>query len=206
MSEITVLLQTLAQGDAHAAEELVPLVYDELRHLAAARLNRNRGPQTLQPTALVHEAWLRLAGQGDRHWNSRDHFFRAAAQAMRHILVDLSRQKASLKRGNRPERLSLEDVELITPPVDDRILIVHESLLSLEAEDPESARLITLKFFGGFTNPEIARMLGMSERTLERQWAYAKASLFDIIQRNRDNPESHGAAAPGGPAGSPADS
>jgi RNA polymerase sigma factor (TIGR02999 family) len=204
MSEITQLLNTLAAGDNHAAEELVPLVYDELRHLAAARMNRNRGPHTLQPTALVHEVWLRLASQGGRNWNSRDHFFRAAAQAMRHILVDLSRQKASLKRGNRPERVCLDDVELITTPVDDRILVVHESLLRLETEDPESARLITLKFFGGFTNPEIARMLGMSERTLERQWAYAKASLFDIIQENRKSPEPSGAAAPDGPPDAPA--
>lgn len=202
MSEITQLLNLLDRGEPHAAEELVPLVYDELRHLAAARLNRDRGPHTLQPTALVHEVWLRLASQGGRRWNSRDHFFRAAAQTMRHILVDLSRQKASLKRGNRPERLGLDDVDLVTTPVDDRILVVHESLVRLEAEDPESARLITLKFFGGFTNPEIARMLGLSERTLERQWAYAKASLFEIIQENRRNPES-GAAAPGGSSDHP---
>ncbi len=202
MSEITQLLNSLADGENHAAEELVPLVYDELRHLAAARMSGNRGPHTLQPTALVHEVWLRLADQGGRRWNSRDHFFRVAAQAMRHILVDLSRQKASLKRGNRPERLGLDDIELTTAPVDDRILIVHESLVRLEAEDPDSARLITLKFFGGFTNPEIARMLGLSERTLERQWAYAKASLFEIIQENREVSDLPSTAARGEASGS----
>jgi RNA polymerase sigma factor (TIGR02999 family) len=161
---------------------LLPLVYDELRHLAATRLGSNANSQTLQATALVHEAWLRLLNQGDRNWNNREHFFRAAAQAMRHILVDLSRQKAALKRGSHPERLSIEEVNLTAAAPDDRILMVDEALARLEAEDTDSARLVTLKFFGGFTNPEIAQIEGLSERTLERQWSYAKSCLFHLIQ------------------------
>lgn len=186
MSEITLLLEAVDRGESRAAEELLPLVYDELRHLAAARLNRAAGGQTLQPTALVHEAWLRLVNQGDRSWNNRAHFFRAAAQAMRHILVDMSRHKASLKGGSGRERLSLDDVNLAATGPDDRILLVDEALARLEAEDPDSARLVTLKFFGGFTNQETARMLGLSERTLERQWAYAKGCLFELIQEERE--------------------
>lgn len=185
MSEITLLLEAVERGESRSSEELLPLVYDELRHLAAARLGRHCTSQTLQPTALVHEAWLRLLNQKDRDWNGREHFFRAAAQAMRHILVDMSRQKASLKRGARPERLNIEDVDLAATAPDDRILLVNEALTRLEAEDPDSAQLITLKFFGGFTNQEIARMLGLSDRTLERQWAYAKGTLYQLIHDDR---------------------
>jgi RNA polymerase sigma factor (TIGR02999 family) len=191
MSEITLLLEAVERGKSRSSEELLPLVYDELRHLAAARLGRNCTSPTLQATALVHEAWLRLINQKQSGWNNREHFFRAAAQAMRHILVDMSRQKASLKRGSRPERLNIEDADLAATAPDDRILLVNEALTRLEAEDPDSARLITLKFFGGFTNQEIARMLGLGERTLERQWAYAKGSLYQLIQDDRDeNPPS----------------
>ncbi len=188
MSEITLLLEAVNRGENRSAEELLPLVYDELRHLAASRMGRNGDGQTLQPTALVHEAWLRLVHQGGRTWNNRTHFFRAAAQAMRHILVDLSRQKASLKRGQRPERIDLDDADLLSTPPDDRILLVNEALLRLEAEDPDSARLVTLKFFGGFTNTETAEILGLSERTLERQWAYAKACLFTLIAEADEPP------------------
>ncbi|HSI07616.1 MAG: ECF-type sigma factor [Rariglobus sp.] len=185
MSEITLLLEAVERGESRSSEELLPLVYDELRHLAAARLGRNATNQTLQATALVHEAWLRLINHGDRTWNNREHFFRAAAQAMRHILVDLSRQKASLKRGSRPERLNIDDVDLAAATPDDRILLVDEALARLEADDPDSARLVTLKFFGGFTTPEIAQMEGLGERTVERQWAYAKGALFRLIQNDR---------------------
>lgn len=182
MSEITLLLEAVEKGENRAAEELLPLVYDELRHLAAARLGHNRTSQTLQATALVHEAWLRLLNQGDRTWNNREHFFRAAAQAMRHILVDLSRKKASLKRGSHPERLNIEDMDLAAATPDDRILLINAALSRLEAEDPDSAQLITLKFFGGFTNQEIARMLGLSDRTMERHWAYAKGCLYQLVK------------------------
>jgi RNA polymerase sigma factor (TIGR02999 family) len=186
MSEITLLFEAVEHGENRAAEELLPLVYDELRHLAAARLGSNANNQTLQATALVHEAWLRLINLDKPNWNNREHFFRAAAQAMRHILVDLSRQKLTQKRGNQPERVNIEDIDLAAAAPSDRILLVNEALARLEAEDPESAHLVTLKFFGGFTNPEIARMLGLSDRTLERQWAYAKGSLYQLIQDGRD--------------------
>ncbi len=182
MSEITTQLNA---GDGHAEcapEKLLPLVYDELRYLASQRLRRGAEGVTLQPTALVHEAWLRLMHQRGREWNDRNHFFRAAALAMRHILVDRARQKASLKRGSRPERVELADLQLSAPEQDERVLIVNDALVRLEAEDPESARLVTLKFFGGFTNQETAAVLGVSERTLERQWAYARASLYRLIQ------------------------
>lgn len=182
MSEITTQLNA---GDGHAEcapEMLLPLVYDELRYLASQRLRRGAEGVTLQPTALVHEAWLRLMHQRGREWNDRNHFFRAAALAMRHILVDRARQKASLKRGSRPERVELADLQLSAPEQDERVLIVNDALVRLEAEDPESARLVTLKFFGGFTNQETAAVLGVSERTLERQWAYARASLYRLIQ------------------------
>lgn len=185
MSDITLLLEAVEHGENRAAEELLPLVYDELRHLAAARLGRNCTSMTLQATALVHEAWLRLVNQKDRTWNNREHFFRAAAQAMRHILVDMSRQKASLKRGSHQERLNIDDVDLAAATPDDRILLVDDALARLEVEDPESARLVTLKFFGGFTNPEIAQMEGLSERTVERKWAYAKGSLYRLVQDAR---------------------
>ena len=186
MSEITLLFEAVEHGENQAAEELLPLVYDELRHLAAARLGNNANSQTLQATALVHEAWLRLINLDKPNWNNREHFFRAAAQAMRHILVDLSRKKASLKRGAHPERLNIDEMDLAVAPPDDRILLVNQALARLEAEDPESAQLVILKFFGGFTNQEVATMLGLSDRTLERHWAYAKGCLYRLIKDESD--------------------
>ena len=183
MKEITVLLDAVTHGDVAASEELLPRVYNELRQLAAARLAREAAGQTLQPTALVHEAWLRLVAEGDRTWLNRAHFFRAAAQAMRRILVDRARHKSSLKGGGGQDRLNIEDLELAAATPDDRILLVDESLGRLEAEDPESARIITLKFFGGLTNKEVAKTLNVTERTVERQWAYAKACLYQMIQK-----------------------
>ncbi|HZL77423.1 MAG TPA: ECF-type sigma factor [Candidatus Limnocylindrales bacterium] len=135
-----------------------------------------------QPTALVHEAWLRLVNEGGRTWRNRAHFFRAAAQAMRRILVDRARQKLSLKRGGGLEKVSIEDMDLPASTIEDRVLLVDQSLERLEQEDPESARVITLKFFGGLTNKEVAKILGVTERSVERNWAYAKAYLFEMIQ------------------------
>lgn len=182
-------LPSPCEKDAYASEDLLPLVYDELRYLAMTRLRlgAEAEAQTLQPTALVHEAWLRLQHQGDRGWNSRNHFFRAAALAMRHILVDISRQKATTKRGNHSERLNVADLQLSTPPRDNRLLLVDEALTRLEAVDPESARLVTLKFFGGFSNQETAELLGISMRTFERQWAYARTCLYKLIQEEDNN-------------------
>lgn len=182
MSEVTVLLQAFGRGESRASEELLPLVYEELRQLAAARMSHESAGHTLQPTALVHEAWLRLVTVGDRNWQNRAHFFRAAAQSMRRILVDRARHKSSIKCGGDQNRLDMDDFELAAAPPDDRILLVDEALVRLEAEDPESARVITLKFFGGLTNKEVASTLGVTERTVEREWAYAKACLFKIIQ------------------------
>ena len=182
VNEITLMLQAVARGEPRAADELLPHVYEELRHLASARMARESAGHTLQPTALVHEAWLRLVSEGDRTWQNRAHFFRAAAQAMRRILVDKARNKASIKRGGGRERLNIDDVELAESPPDDRILLVDEALAKLEQEDPESARIVSLKFFAGLTNKEVAELLGVTERTVERQWAYAKASLFELIR------------------------
>ena len=184
MSEITVLLDAVVRGEGAASEELLPLVYDELRRLASGLLLREAPGQTLQATSLVHEAWLRLVGAGDRNWNSRAHFFRVAAQAMRHIMVDRARRRASLKHGNGRERLNIDDVQLEAARPDERILLIDEALHQLEREDPESAKITVLKFFGGFTNREIARIQGVTERTVERQWAYAKTCLFQLINES----------------------
>jgi len=181
MSEITLVLQAVGRGENRASEELLPLVYDELRQLAAARMAHEAAGQTLQPTALVHEAWLRLVTEGDRSWQNRVHFFRAAAQAMRRILVDRARHKSSIKCGGGQDRLNVEDLDLAEATPDDRILLIDDALARLEAEDPESARIITLKFFGGLTNKEVAKTLGVTERTIEREWAYAKACLYEMI-------------------------
>ncbi|HWY74933.1 MAG TPA: ECF-type sigma factor [Verrucomicrobiae bacterium] len=182
MSDITLLLEAVGRGEGKASEELLPLVYDELRHLAATRMAQEAPGQTLQPTALVHEAWLRLVSEGDRTWNNRVHFFRAAAQAMRRILVDRARHKSSLKCGGNQKRVVIDDLELPVVSPDEKILMIDNALERLEEEDEESARVITLKFFGGLTNSQIAGTLGVTERTVERRWAYAKAALFEIIQ------------------------
>lgn len=182
MSDITLILEAIARGESHASGDLLPLVYDELRRLAAVRMAGEAAGQTLQPTALVHEAWLRLVKEEDRKWQDRAHFFRAAALAMRRILVDRARHKLSLKRGAGAEKVSIEDVDLATATTDDRVLLVDQSLERLEKEDPESARVITLKFFGGLTNKEIAEIMCISERSVERQWAYARTCLFEMIQ------------------------
>jgi RNA polymerase sigma factor (TIGR02999 family) len=181
MSEITLFLNGVSRGEMAASEELVPLVYDELRRLASGLMGREKPGQTLQATSLVHEAWLRVVGDGNRDWNSRAHFFRGAAQAMRRILVERARHKARLKCGGAWQRLNIDDVQLEAARPDERILLIDEALTRLEKDDPESARVTTLKFFGGFTNREIANTLGVTERTVERQWAYAKACLFQLI-------------------------
>jgi RNA polymerase sigma factor (TIGR02999 family) len=182
MSDITLVLDAINRGERQASEELLPLVYDELRRLASARMAGEAAGQTLQPTALVHEAWLRLVSEEGRTWRNREHFFRTAALAMRRILVDRARHKLSLKRGAGGERVPLEDVDIAAATTDDRVLLADQNLERLEKEDPESARIITLKFFGGLTNKEVAGILGVTERTVERQWVYAKACLFKLMQ------------------------
>jgi RNA polymerase sigma factor (TIGR02999 family) len=185
MTEITQVLQAIGQGDGRASEELLPLVYDELRRLAAARMAQEAAGQTLQPTALVHEAWLRLVGDGDRTWQNRAHFFGAAAEAMRRILIENARRKSRLKRGGNRQRLNIDDLELAATTPDDKVLLIDEALEKLHVEDPEKARVVVLKFFGGLTNQEVAEGMGVNERTVERHWAYAKAWLFQTIRKQR---------------------
>jgi RNA polymerase sigma factor (TIGR02999 family) len=157
-------------------------VYDELRRLAAARMAQEAAGQTLQPTALVHEAWLQLVGAGERSWQNRAHFFGAAADAMRRILIDKARRKSRLKRGAGQVRLDIDELELAETTPDDNVLLINEALEKLEREDPEQARVVVLKFFGGLTNQEVAENLGVSQRTVERQWACAKARLFRWVR------------------------
>lgn len=180
VNDIRKILEASSQSGGRVSSELLPLVYDELRALAAKRLAKESGGQTLQPTALVHEAWLSISGNEDASWNDRAHFFRTAAQAMRWILVQRARAKATLKRGEGKETLDLDSFDLADTPIDERVLLVDEMMDRLEKEDPESARVISLKFFGGLTNKEIAAMEGVTERTIERHWAYAKARLLQM--------------------------
>ena len=182
MSDITLMLQAIRGGDSKASEELLPLVYNELRKLAAARMAQELPGQTLQATALVHEAWLRMIGDGDRGWQNRAHFFGAAAEAMRRILVENARHKSRLKRGGGQIKVDIDDLDLAAAPPEDKVLLINEALEQLRIDDEEKARIVVMKFFGGMTNQEVAENLGVTERTVERQWAYAKARLFQIIQ------------------------
>jgi len=186
MDKIREILERAKLADRPVSEELLPLLYDELRNLAAGYMAGQSPGQTLQPTALVHEAWLRLTKEDQRFWSDRSHFFRAAAQAMRQILVDRARAKGRLKRGAKAERIDLEQLDLAEATMDDRVLLVDEMLTRLEQEDADSVRVISLKFFGGLTNKEIASMDGVTERTIERQWAYAKARLFQMIRKETE--------------------
>jgi RNA polymerase sigma factor (TIGR02999 family) len=182
MSEVTRILSAIEQGDTSAAEYLLPLVYDELRRLAAQRLAQEKPGQTLQPTALVHEAYLRLVDvEQARHWDSRGHFFAAAAEAMRRILVENARRKKRGKRGGHLKRLSLEDRDVpVQPPADD-ILSLDDALTRLAETDPEAARVVQLHFFAGLPIEQVAEMLGISRATAYRQWAYARAQLRSAI-------------------------
>jgi RNA polymerase sigma factor (TIGR02999 family) len=168
-------------GEAQAGEKLLPLVYDELRRLAAARMAREAPGQTLQATALVHEAWLRLADAG-RVWNSREHFFRAAAEAMRLILVDRARQRAAAKRGGNPQRTELSDSKLQAISSDEQLLAVDEALAQLARCDPVSAELVKLRYFVGLSMAEAAQSLGLPLRAAERRWTFAKAWLRKAIE------------------------
>jgi RNA polymerase sigma factor (TIGR02999 family) len=185
MTEITLVLQAMGRGDSRASEELLPLVYDELRRHAAARMAREAAGQTLQPTALVHEAWMRLVGDGDRTWQNRAHFFGAAAEAMRRILIENARRKSRLKHGGDQVRLDLDQLELAATTPDEKILLIDEALERLRSQDPEKAQVVVLKFFGGYTNQEVAANLGVTERTIERHWAYAKTWLFQSIRAQK---------------------
>jgi RNA polymerase sigma factor (TIGR02999 family) len=177
VEQVTTLLQAIAAGDREASERLIPLVYKELRKIAARRMAGN-APQTLQPTALVHEAWLRMGGENPRGWESRAHFFAAAATAMRSVLVDRARRRKAARHGGGQQRVNVDDVEIADRVVnDDQILAVHEALEKLAVEDPKKAELVKLRYFAGLSVEESAEILGISEPTAKRWWAYARGWL-----------------------------
>jgi RNA polymerase sigma factor (TIGR02999 family) len=187
MSDVTRILSAVEQGDPHAAEQLLPLVYVELRKLAARRLAQEAPGQTLQATALVHEAYLRLVDvEQAQHWNSRSHFFAAAAEAMRRILVDSARSKGALKRGTGRRRQALDEASLVAPPLDEDILAVNEALDRLAATDSEAAELVKLRFFAGFTAEQAAEAMGISARSADRIWAYARAFLLKQLKTGQE--------------------
>jgi RNA polymerase sigma factor (TIGR02999 family) len=187
VGEVTQILEQVEQGDPRAADQLLPLVYEELRRLAAAKMSRENAGHTLQATALVHEAWLRIAGSDHQQWRGRSHFFGAAAEAMRRILIDKARQKATLKRGQGPEvdEFHESQIELTAPP--DEILAVHDALDALSAEDETAAKVVKLRYFVGLTIPETAEALGISRRSADRHWVFARAWLKGAIRGSRES-------------------
>ncbi|MDO8542612.1 MAG: ECF-type sigma factor [Opitutaceae bacterium] len=186
--EITLLLQRADQGDAQAADRILPLVYDELRRLAAAKMARESPGQTLQATALVHEAWLRLGGDRQPRWENRAQFFAAAAEAMRRIIIDNARRRKAARRGGTMEKLSASATgfDIPAPQLDDtELLLLNEALDNLAAHDARTAELIKQWYFVGLTLEEVAKVMGISERTVSRDWAYARAWLMNEIERLR---------------------
>jgi len=182
MSDVTRILSQIESGDPSAAEQLLPLVYDELRKLAAAKLAQERLGQTLQATALVHDAYIRLVDvETARHWDSRGHFFAAAAEAMRRILVDNAYRKKSLKRGGNRKRLDLDDIDPTIQPDAEDLLALDEALNRLAEVEPRTADLVKLRYFVGFTNKQAAELLGISPRKADSLWAYARVWLHDRI-------------------------
>jgi RNA polymerase sigma factor (TIGR02999 family) len=181
MSEATLLLNAIESGDAKAADQLLPLVYQELRRLAASKMANESAGQTLQPTALVHEAWLRLVGNEAPTFQNRAHFFGAAAEAMRRILIDRARHRKAIRHGGGQQRVDLEQVELPFGGDDDQLLAVNEALQQLAAAHPTEAEVVKLRYFVGLTHDEIADALGISVRTVKYYWAHARAWLFQEI-------------------------
>jgi RNA polymerase sigma factor (TIGR02999 family) len=177
VSDVTRILERVQLGEGKAAEEVLPLVYEELRKLAAQKLSQEKPGQTLQPTALVHEVWLRLVRQEDRKWGDRKHFFFAAAVAMRRILIENARRKARLKRGGLLERVELQETALASPIKSQELLALDEALERFAREEPEAARLVELRYFAGLSHQEAADVLGISRRVADGLWAYARAWL-----------------------------
>ena len=189
MNDVTRILCAIDQGDPRAAEQLLPLVYEELRKLAAARLAQEKPGQTLQATALVHEAYLRLVGAvNSQRWDSRGHFFAAAAEAMRRILVDNARRKGRIKRGGALRRIDLESADLVTSAVPDDLLDLDDALTRLSAEEPEAAQVVKLRLFAGLSINEAAEMLEMSRSTAYDHWAYARAWLHSALCGPQETP------------------
>jgi RNA polymerase sigma factor (TIGR02999 family) len=183
MSDVTHILQAIENGDMRAADELLTLVYDELRRVAAHKMAGEAHGNTLQPTALVHEAWLHLGGDQQPTWQNRAHFFGAAAEAMRRILVDRAREKQAIKRGGQLKRVDLDSVELASPMPDDELLALDEALDRLASVDTRAADMVKLCFFVGLTQEEAARELGVSLATAERVWGFARAWLLREVRK-----------------------
>lgn len=183
MPELTQILSKIEQGDPVAAEQLLPLVYEDLRRLAARELRREAEGHTLQPTALVHEAYLRLMGpEAEPQWNHRGHFYAAAATAMRRILVESARRKKALKRGGDRQRVPMEESQMLAAEPETDILALDEALQELEADRPDLAQLVSLRYFAGLTMEQAAKALGVSLRTAERNWTYVRALLLEVLQ------------------------
>jgi len=182
VSSVTRILEAIQAGQTRAAEELLPVVYDELRRIARAKMAREQPGQTLQPTALVHEAWLRLGGDTQAAWQNRAHFFAAAAEAMRRILIEKARRRQRVRHGGGLERTDLDEIEIAGPEADERLLEIHEALDRLAQEDPARAEVVKLRYFVGLSDREVAEALGLSERTVERHWAYAKVWLLRAVR------------------------
>jgi RNA polymerase sigma factor (TIGR02999 family) len=181
LSDVTRILESIERGDPKAADELLPLVYGELRKLAAFKMANEAPNQTLQPTALVHEAWLRLAGGQNQKWDGRAHFFAAAAEAMRRILIERARRKRAARHGGGQQRVDVEGVELAAPDEDDQLLAVNDALEKLMQQDKMEGELVKLRYFVGLTNDEAAEVLGISPRTAKHYWTHARAWLFREI-------------------------
>jgi RNA polymerase sigma factor (TIGR02999 family) len=184
VSDFTNILEAVNRGEARAADDLLPLVYDELRRVAAFKMAHEAPGHTLQPTALVHEAWLRLVGNDEPRWENRAHFFGAAAEAMRRILIDNARRKQALRHGGGQQRVPLDAIDIASAAEDDQLLAVHEALDKLAAQDELKAQLVKLRYFVGMTIQEAAEVLGISEPTAKRYWAYARAWLYREIQES----------------------
>ena len=178
MSDVTRILDAIGEGDPDAADELLPLVYEELRRLAAYKMSNEAPGQTLQPTALVHEAWLRLTGAESKTWDSKGHFFAAAAEAMRRILIERARAKSRLRRGSRAEHVPFDHVTDASEDPPETVLAIHEALDRLTARDPFKAEVVKMRYFVGLSQDEIAHALGVSVPTIRRHWAMARAWLY----------------------------
>ena len=183
MSEATILLSAVERGDPKAADQLLELVYQDLRRLANHKMAQEPPGQTLQPTALVHEAWLRLVGSEHPNFENRAHFFSAAAEAMRRILIDRARRRSALRHGGQLRRVDLDECNVAAPEADAELLAVHEALEELAKEYPMQAEVVKLRYFGGQTNEETAQLLGISPTTVKNYWAFARAWLLQQIQR-----------------------
>lgn len=185
MSDVTRILERAQAGDSQAADELLPLVYTELRKLAAAKMANEAAGHTLQPTALVHEAWLRLVGEANQKWNGRPHFFGAASEAMRRILIENARRKRAARHGGGQARLDINDIEIAGVAKNDELLAVNEALEKLAARDKQKAELVKLRYFVGLTTEEAAEVLGVSVPTADRWWNFSRAWLFEEIERDQ---------------------